>query len=237
MSKEFSPDSRRTFLRSTFVSVSTLTAARVPTQAAGHETSKPKTWRFLTEAEASFLAAAVERLIPADEEWPGAKELGAVNYIDIQMAGPWGRGEMIFRGGPFQAGTPSQGYQLEYTPAELMRRAIDAINAFFTKQGTCFAHLSGPKKDAYLSKLEKGGIDLNGVPSGIFFAFLWQYTLEGFFADPIYGGNKDKIAWKMIGFPGAYTDFYDLVDQHGMNFQREPMGIGDSQGMDLMGSR
>jgi gluconate 2-dehydrogenase gamma chain len=66
---------------------------------------------------------------------------------------------------------------------------------------------------------------------------LWQYTLEGFFADPIYGGNKDKIAWKMIGFPGAYTDFYDLVDQHGMTFQREPMGIGDGQGMDLMRSR
>lgn len=206
-------------------------------QAAGHGTSKSTTWRFLTEAEASFLAAAVERLIPADEEWPGAKELGAVNYIDIQMAGPWGRGEMTFRGGPFRAGTPSQGYQLEYTPSELMRRAIAAINASFTKRGTSFAHRSGPERDAYLSKLEKRNIDLDGVPSGVFFAFLWQYTLEGFFADPIYGGNKDKIAWRMIGFPGAYTDFYDLVDQHGINFQREPMGIGDSQGMDLMGSR
>jgi gluconate 2-dehydrogenase gamma chain len=237
MSNEYSPDSRRMFLRSTFVSVSTLTATRVPTQAAEGQGPNSTKWRFLTEAEANFLGAAVERLIPADEEWPGAKELGAVNYIDIQMAGPWGRGEMIFRGGPFQRGTPSQGYQLEYTPAELMRRAMGAINAFFARRGTSFAHLGGPERDAYLSKLEKSSIDLNGVPSNVFFAFLWQYTLEGFFADPIYGGNKDKMAWKMIGFPGAYTDFYDLVDQHGMNFHREPMGIGDGQGMDLMGSR
>ncbi len=124
MSSGSSSDSRRTFLRSTFVSVSTLRATRASGEGEGRERLKPTSWRFLTEAEASFLEAAVERLIPADEQWPGAKELGAVNYIDIQMAGPWGRGEMIFRGGPFQKGTPSQGYQLEYTPADLMRRAI-----------------------------------------------------------------------------------------------------------------
>jgi len=34
-----------------------------------------------------------------------------------------------------------------------------------------------------------------------------QHTVEGFFSDPIYGGNKNKIAWKMIGFPGAYADY------------------------------
>ena len=37
---------------------------------------------------------------------------------------------------------------------------------------------------------------------------------KGFFADPIYGGNRDMVAWKMIGFPGARYDYLDWVDRH-----------------------
>jgi gluconate 2-dehydrogenase gamma chain len=183
--------------------------------------------RFLNQSERLFLHAAVERLIPADEKWPGAAEAGVVNYIDLQMAGQWGKGELLYRHGPYRKGTPSQGYQLEYTPAELFRRSIAAINAHFSEQGKSFDRLPSAEKDAYLTSLEKGRIDLDGVPSNTFFDFLLKHTVEGFFSDPIYGGNKNKIAWKMIGFPGAYSDYYDLIDKHGVELRREPLGIGD----------
>ena len=66
------------------------------------------------------------------------------------------------------------------------------------------------------------------------FDFLLQHTVEGFFSDPIYGGNKNKIAWKMIGFPGAYADYYDLIDKHGLEFHREPLSIADRTGYHSM---
>jgi len=59
----------------------------------------------------------------------------------------------------------------------------------------------------------------------VFFAHLWGSTLEGFFADPVYGGNRDMLSWRMIGFPGAYASYYDLVDQHGITIDRAPMSL------------
>jgi len=226
MSEEPNSNSRRNFLRSGLIMISTATlAGEAPALLGNLPTGE--THRFLNESERRFLQAAVDRLIPGDERWPGAAEAGVVNYIDLQMAGAWGRGEMLYRHGPFRKGTPMQGYQLEYTPAELFRRSILAINAHFTSQAKSFDQLPAEEKDAYLSSLEKGDIDLDGVPSSTFFDFLLQHTVEGFFSDPIYGGNKNKIAWKMIGFPGAYADYYDLIDKHGVEFHREPLSIAD----------
>jgi gluconate 2-dehydrogenase gamma chain len=86
--------------------------------------SPPTTYHFFNGDEAAFIEAAVERLIPADEEWGGAIEADVPNYIDKQLAGAWGAGERLYRSGPWQPGTPSQGYQLPFTPAELFRTAI-----------------------------------------------------------------------------------------------------------------
>jgi hypothetical protein len=86
------------------------------------------TYIFFNSEEAAFIEAAVARLIPADEEWPGALEARVPNYIDKQLAGAWGAGERLYRSGPWQADTPSQRYQLPYTPAELFRTALAAIN-------------------------------------------------------------------------------------------------------------
>ena len=47
-----------------------------------------------------------------------------------------------------------------------------------------------------------------------FFELLLKNTQEGFFADPIYGGNRDMVGWKMIGFPGARYDYRDWVERH-----------------------
>ena len=234
MSDEPNGNSRRNFLRSTLIAISTATIggdiSPLLGKAHSDEVSKSqmeKPHRFFNESETRFLESAVDRLIPPDERWPGAAKAGVVNYIDLQMAGAWGRGEMLYRHGPFRKGTPSQGYQLEYTPAELFRRSISAVNAHFASEGKSFDKLSPEEKDAYLTSLEMGNSDLDGVPSNTFFDFLLKHTVEGFFSDPIYGGNKNKVGWKMVGFPGAYSDYYDLVDKHGVAFHREPLSIAD----------
>jgi gluconate 2-dehydrogenase gamma chain len=185
--------------------------------------AQSQTYLFFNTEEAAFVEAAVARLIPKDDQWAGALEAGAPNYMDKQLAGAWGAGERLYRNGPWQPGTPTQGYQLSFTPAELFRSAIGAINKELAQRP--FAKMSPDEQDDYLKSLEAGGKDLGGVPSEVFFAHLRQCTLEGFFSDPVYGGNRDMVSWRMIGFPGAYASYYDLVDQHGIKIDRQPMSL------------
>lgn len=195
-------------------------AAKRPT------TTKRKTvYTFLNKNEAAFIEAAVARLIPADEKWGGALEADVPNYFDKQLGGSWGAGERLYRSGPWQTGTKTQGYQLPYTPAELFRTALKAIDTDLKK--TPFVKMSGADQDNYLRKLEKEDIDLGGVPSKVFFAQMYQLTMEGFFSDPVYGGNKNMISWRMIGFPGAYGSYYDLVDKHGIKITRAPISLAE----------
>lgn len=201
-------------------------AASPPGATAPHQ-ARATTYLFFNMEEAAFIEAAVSRLIPADEEWPGALEAGVPNYMDKQLAGAWGAGERLYRGGPWQQGTPSQGYQLPFTPAELFHTALAAINKELAQSGTPFAKMSADQQDAYLKQLEAGGKNLGGVPSEVFFDHLWEATLEGFFSDPVYGGNRDMASWRMIGFPGAYASYYDLVDQHGITIDRPPMSLAE----------
>jgi gluconate 2-dehydrogenase gamma chain len=185
--------------------------------------AKFTTYLFFNAEEAAFMEAAVARLIPKDEQWGGALEASVPNYIDKQLAGAWGAGERLYRSGPWQPGTPSQGYQLPFTPAELFRTALRAIDQELAQ--TPFASRNPDEQDSYLKTLEAGGKDLGGVPSDVFFAHLWQCTVEGFFSDPVYGGNRDMVSWRMIGFPGAYASYYDLVDKHGIKLDRPPMSL------------
>jgi gluconate 2-dehydrogenase gamma chain len=189
--------------------------------------SQSTTYLFFNTEEAAFINAAVARLIPADDTWPGALEAGVANYLDKQLGGAWGAGERLYRSGPWQPGTPSQGYQLAFTPAELFRTALKTINAELAQAGTPFAQMSANQQDAYLQGLEAGGKILGGVPSDVFFAHLWESTVEGFFSDPVYGGNANMVAWKMIGFPGAYASYYNLVDQHGIRIDHPPMSLAE----------
>jgi gluconate 2-dehydrogenase gamma chain len=185
------------------------------------------TYLFFNREEAAFIESAVSRLIPADAKWPGAFETGVSNFIDKQLAGSWGTGERLYRGGPWQPGTPSQGYQLPFTPAELFRAALGAIYKDLAHAGTPFARMIPEQQDAYLRGLESGDKDLGGVPSNVFFEHLWQCTVEGFFSDPVYGGNRDMMAWRMVGFPGAYASYYELVDRHGIKLDRAPTSLAE----------
>jgi len=193
----------------------------------GSSDAQPVTYLFLNSDEAAFVEAAAARLIPAEDRWGGAIEAGVPGFIDKQLAGAWGAGERLYRSGPWLSGTPSQGYQLPFTPAELFRTALDAINKDLSRAEMPFNKMSPEQQDAYLHLLEAGGKDLGGVPSDVFFAHLWGCTLEGFFSDPVYGGNRDMIAWRMIGFPGAYASYYDLVDKHGVRIDRAPMSLAE----------
>src|SRR5262249_48423836 len=188
--------------------------------------AQPTIYLFFNPEEAAFIEAAVARLIPADDKWPGALEAGVPNYIDKQLNGAWGAGERLYRSGPWQGRTPRPGYQLPFTPAELYRNAVGAINSEL-KAKTPFAKMPAAEQDAYLHSLEAGGKNLGGVPSNIFFATLWEGTVEGFFSDPVYGGNRDMMAWRMIGFPGAYASYYDLVDLHEIKFDRSPTSLAE----------
>jgi gluconate 2-dehydrogenase gamma chain len=200
-------------------------ASSAPAAAAA---AAPVHYIFFRPDEARFVEAAVARLIPADANGPGAIEAGVPNYIDRQLGGAWGAGERLYRSGPWQPGVPGQGYQLPFTPSELFRNGLRAVNDDLQKRrNTTFDKLPGNEQDAYLESLQTGQQSLNGVPAHTFFESLLGLTIEGFFADPIYGGNKDMVSWKMIGFPGAYASYYHLVDQYGVLFTRPPISIGE----------
>lgn len=193
-------------------------------------TGRP-TYLFFNAAEILFVEAACERLIPADEHGAGALGAGVPNYLDKQLGGAWGTGERLYRSGPWHAGTATQGYQLPLTPAELFHTCLRAITEQLAAKNTPFHDMSGDAQDAYLKSLESGAHNLGGVPSETFFDTLLQMNVEGFFADPVYGGNKNMVAWRMIGFPGAYADYYESVDHHGVKFEREPLSLAeDGQG-------
>lgn len=183
---------------------------------------------FLRPQEVAFLDAACEQLIPADETGPGARDANVVNYFDKQLGGAWGAGERLYRSGPWQEGAPTQGYQLPFTPAEFFRHALRAIEAEFQQRGTPFHKLGSDEQVAWLKSLESGEHPALGkIPAKTFFEHLWELTQEGYFADPVYGGNHDMVAWRMIGFPGAYADFYNLVDQYGLHYEGEPVSLGE----------
>jgi len=183
------------------------------------------TW--LTDVEAAFITAAVARLIPADELGPGAVEAGVPTFIDRQLAGPYGRGERWYMQGPWSAGAPTQGWQTRLTPAGMYRAAIKAIDAAVVREsrGGSFAKLAAGDQDAFLQRLEKGDVALDGADGKAFFAQLLQNTLEGFWSDPIHGGNRDMVGWKLIGFPGARYDNTEFVAQHGQKYPLPPVGI------------
>jgi gluconate 2-dehydrogenase gamma chain len=180
---------------------------------------------FFTAAERAFIEAAVARLIPNDPVGPGAVEAGVPFFLDRQLAGPFGQGQHYFLGGPWPKGAPEQGYQTRFSPAQLYRPAIERhVGANFN--GAAFGKLAATDQDKVLEGLESGVIALDGgVDAKTFFAMLLQNTKEGYFSDPIYGGNRDMAAWKMIGFPGAHYDYKEWVTRHGERVPYPPVGF------------
>jgi gluconate 2-dehydrogenase gamma chain len=184
---------------------------------------------FFNSVEAAWVEAAVNRIVPADELGPGGVELGIAAFIDGQLAGAYGQGVRMYLQGPWPAGTPEQGWQMRMTPAACYRAAIPRIDAHCQATlGAAFAVLNDAQRDSVLSGLETGVIDLVDLPSHQFFKLLRTNAMEGLFSDPIYGGNRNKLGWKLVGFPGVYGNYVDVIDRYGNRvFDVEPAGIGD----------
>ena len=184
-------------------------------------------WLVFTDSEAAVVEALVDRLIPPDPETPGGKDAGCAIYIDRQLAGPYGHFGGLYRSGPFMKGTKQQGDQTEATPVEQYRQALASLDAYCrtTYADKGFAQLLDDAKDMVIAGLEAGKLDLPGTNGQAFFELLLKNTQEGFFADPIYGGNKNMAAWTMIGFPGARYDYRDWIDRHNERYPLPPMSI------------
>ena len=171
---------------------------------------------FFTADEAALVEAAVDRLIPPDDRGPGGKEAGCAVFIDRQLAGPYGRADGLYTRPPFMPGAATQGYQMPNSPAARYRLGLKALadyikNAF---SGKSFHDLTPVEQEKVLAILESGSIEMKEIKGAAFFSLLLQNTQEAFFADPVYGGNRDMVGWKLIGFPGARYDYRDWVERH-----------------------
>ncbi len=170
---------------------------------------------FLNRAEALFIDAAIDLLIPADDLGPGALDSGVALFIDRQLASDWGNGGRWYMAGPFQTGTPQQGYQSAFTPARLIRAGIAETNRWTQSQwNAAFADLSPSLRLQALTGLDQGTAQLATVPAAAFFSLLLTLTREGFFADPIHGGNRDKVSWRLLGFPGVCGMYADVIESY-----------------------
>ena len=140
----------------------------------------------LAPDEVETLAAIAERIFPKTDT-PGAVEIGAVDYIDLALAG-------------------------DYAPlAPLYRQGLLFVDRHArTKFGALFADLPDEQKDAVLVDFEAGAV-AGFKKAAEFFETVRYHVLEGIFCEPQYGGNKDMIGWRLVNFPGqqfGYTDAY-----------------------------
>jgi gluconate 2-dehydrogenase gamma chain len=153
-----------------------------------------------------------------------------VVYIDRALASTWGVHGRQYRGGPWLEGTPQQGYQSRFTPQEVYRIAIREINEHcIVEFDRPFAQLAGDTQLRLLEQLEKDEIALPSLSSKFFFDMLWRNTEEGYFADPLYGGNRDKVGWKLLGFPGVPSGQYRELVTSREPYYAEPVSVLDIQ--------
>jgi gluconate 2-dehydrogenase gamma chain len=148
-------------------------------QRALHAQSQPLT---LTDTELTTLEAICARLIPSDENGPGAKEARAANYIDRALGGALA---------PF-ADEYSLGLAAVNVYARMKQPAVRTL-----------AELPVAEQDAILREMEQD-VELGFIVSSAgFFTMVRGHTLQGTFCDPIYGGNANLVGWDLIGYPGV----------------------------------
>ena len=196
---------------------------------------------FFDEHQWVTIEAAMSRVIPTDDQ-PGAKEAGTVEFLDRYLSGigfvyakPDGSGFEQLDGKRAEAWQQRIDILREkYVQGieELDRRSRAQFDADF-------ARLTAEQQDQILAKMERpeqqtdveeaqataafapvepamqqtsAEIDLD------FFPLLTLHTRQGFYADPIYGGNKDRVGWKLIGFDGPAS----LAETHAGRYTTLP---------------
>jgi gluconate 2-dehydrogenase gamma chain len=156
---------------------------------------------FFNQSDAATVAAFAERLMPGAPGKPGARDAGVVNYIDLALAGAYADLQDFYR------------------------RGLAQLDAYCrTTHNESFVRLQASQQDAVIRALEEGAATGFTWPTAQeFFNTIRTHTMEGMFADPIYGGNKDLAGWRLVGFPGAQPVFTPADMQSRQAFARAPM--------------
>jgi gluconate 2-dehydrogenase gamma chain len=156
---------------------------------------------FLNDDNAATIAAFAERLMPGAPGKPGARDAGVLNYIDLALAGAYSDQQDFYR------------------------RGLAALDAYCRKTfSKPFVNLNAAQQDEVITALEQGKASGFTYPTAqAFFNAVRTHTMEGMFADPIYGGNKDFAGWKLVGFPGAQPFFTAADMQSKQAFTRAPI--------------
>jgi gluconate 2-dehydrogenase gamma chain len=145
--------SRRDFLCKIIALIPTFSiAACAPISVLKTSAAQAAAHRYFTVEEWAFLCAACERLIPADENSPGAVELGVPEFIDREMDGAFGHTANWYMQGPFASALPELGYQSPLTPRAVYRAAIAAVDAHCRRifGNNSFSELPATTQDAVL---------------------------------------------------------------------------------------
>jgi len=202
----------------------------IPIAPTGHGT-----FAFFTPREAAAVEALTARILPGDAADPGAREAGVVYYVDRVLAVGDGFAEPTYRQPPFAVARegdegpgddaaapggyrplsvpaeelPRYGFQSPLTPRECYRRGLAALDTYTAGRfGRPFAELSEAEQDEVVGALAANRADGFDAPAADeFFDVVRQHTIEGTFCDPVHGGNRDMVGWKMIGFPGAQRSY------------------------------
>ena len=121
--------------------------------------------RYFTWEEWAFLRAACARLIPTDENGPGAVELGVPEFIDREMNGGFGQADKWYMQGPFASALPELGYQSPLTPRAVYRAGIAAVDEHCRRLfgNKSFSELPAATQDSVLTDLENGTLDFENV--------------------------------------------------------------------------
>jgi gluconate 2-dehydrogenase gamma chain len=204
---------RRDFLIQTVAGVGAVATAAVPEAQAQTPSAPPASapaqpvgkgagvGAFLNIDNAITVEAMAERIMPGAAGKPGARDLGVLNYIDLALAGPYARLQEFYRLGLAQ---------------------LDAYCKSEFKGG--FADLSADEQDKALVALQQGKASGFEWPTAKdFFETVRTHTMEGMFADPLYGGNKNYGGWRLVGFPGAQAMFTKNDMESSGPFAREPI--------------
>ena len=176
-------------------------AGQEPHKAAMAQPTASKHGAFFNAGAAATIEAFAERLMPGAPGRPGARDAAVLNYIDLALAGPYAEQQYFYR------------------------RGLAALDAYCrSTYGEPFVQLGAARQDAVVAALESGKASGFTWPSApAFFNTLRTHTMEGMFADPIYGGNKDFAGWRLVGFPGAQPVFTQADMQGRQAFTRAPM--------------
>lgn len=204
-------------------------AQAAPSQGPVQAEAAAETWLVLTAEEAAFYSAVADTMIPDDALSPSGSECGVPVFIDRQLASAWGAGARMYRAGPYHQGVPEQGYQLPLTPRDYFAAGVQAANAWSHKTyGKSFDRLTPQERGEALTAMESAKAVFEDFDAKGFFQRLLTITMEGFFSDPIYGGNRGKASWRMLGFPGLPATYAGKIEEYrDKRYIAEPQSIAD----------